>query len=142
MTICCLGDLVLDVIVRLEQPLAPDGDATSRIVLRPGGQAANVAAWSAIAPLHAAGKDPATGPVLLLTRDAAGGRTLLLALNPGGAPARFPLPRAPGGASWQLALDTGVAGAALSPPPVLRPRFAAETSELEVQPRSLRILLA
>ena len=45
MTICCLGDLVLDVIVRLEQPLAPDGDATSRIVLRPGGQGANVAAW-------------------------------------------------------------------------------------------------
>ena len=45
MTICCLGDLVLDVIVRLEQPLAPGADATSRIVLRPGGQAANVAAW-------------------------------------------------------------------------------------------------
>jgi len=45
MTICCLGDLVLDVIVRLEQPLAADADATSRIVLRPGGQAANVAAW-------------------------------------------------------------------------------------------------
>ena len=100
------------------------------------------AEWSAIAPLHAAGKDPATGPVLLLTRDAAGGRTLLLALNPGGAPARFPLPRAPGGAPWQLALDTGGPGAALSPPPALRPRFAAETSELEVQPRSLRLLLA
>ncbi len=47
MTICCLGDLVLDVIVRLEQPLARDADATSRIVLRPGGQAANVAAWIA-----------------------------------------------------------------------------------------------
>ena len=47
MTICCLGDLVLDVIVRLEQPLAADADATSRIVLRPGGQAANVAAWVA-----------------------------------------------------------------------------------------------
>jgi sugar/nucleoside kinase (ribokinase family) len=45
MTICCLGDLVLDVIVRLEQPLATNADATSRIVLRPGGQAANVAAW-------------------------------------------------------------------------------------------------
>ena len=43
--ICCLGDLVLDVIVRLEQPLATGADATSRIVLRPGGQAANVAAW-------------------------------------------------------------------------------------------------
>ena len=47
MTICCLGDLVLDVIVRLEQPLATGADATSRIVLRPGGQAANVAAWIA-----------------------------------------------------------------------------------------------
>lgn len=45
--ICCLGDLVLDVIVRLEQPLATGADATSRIVLRPGGQAANVAAWIA-----------------------------------------------------------------------------------------------
>jgi ribokinase len=45
MTICCIGDLVLDVIVCLEQPLAPNADATSRIVLRPGGQAANVAAW-------------------------------------------------------------------------------------------------
>ena len=47
MTICCLGDLVLDVIVRLEQPLAADADATSQIVLRPGGQGANVAAWVA-----------------------------------------------------------------------------------------------
>lgn len=43
----CFGDLVLDVIVRLGQPLAPGGDASSRIVLRPGGQAANVAAWIA-----------------------------------------------------------------------------------------------
>jgi len=47
MRICCLGDLVLDVIVRLDQPLATGADATSRIVLRPGGQAANVAAWVA-----------------------------------------------------------------------------------------------
>jgi sugar/nucleoside kinase (ribokinase family) len=45
MTICCLGDLVLDVIVRLDQPLANGADARSRIVLSPGGQAANVAAW-------------------------------------------------------------------------------------------------
>jgi sugar/nucleoside kinase (ribokinase family) len=43
----CFGDLVLDVIVRLQQPLAAGADATSRIVLRPGGQAANVAAWIA-----------------------------------------------------------------------------------------------
>jgi sugar/nucleoside kinase (ribokinase family) len=47
MRVCCLGDLVLDVIVRLEQPLARGGDATSRITLSPGGQAANVAAWVA-----------------------------------------------------------------------------------------------
>ncbi len=47
MTICCLGDLVLDVIVRLEQPLAAAADARSRIVLRTGGQGANVAAWIA-----------------------------------------------------------------------------------------------
>ncbi len=47
MTIICLGDLVLDVIVRLEQPLATGADATSRIVLRAGGQAANTATWVA-----------------------------------------------------------------------------------------------
>lgn len=47
MTIVSFGDLVLDVIVRLQQPLAPNADATSRIALRPGGQGANVAAWVA-----------------------------------------------------------------------------------------------
>lgn len=47
MTVCCLGDLVLDVIVRLEQPLATGADATSVIALHSGGQAANVAAWVA-----------------------------------------------------------------------------------------------
>jgi len=49
----CFGDLVLDVIVRLQQPLAPGADATSRVVLRPGGQAANVAAWVAALGGHA-----------------------------------------------------------------------------------------
>ncbi len=47
MLVCSLGDLVLDVVVRLEQPLARGGDATSRITIEPGGQAANVAAWVA-----------------------------------------------------------------------------------------------
>jgi sugar/nucleoside kinase (ribokinase family) len=47
MLVCSLGDLLLDVIVRLSQPLAPGGDADARIVLAPGGQAANVAAWVA-----------------------------------------------------------------------------------------------
>jgi sugar/nucleoside kinase (ribokinase family) len=45
--VCSLGDLVLDVIVRLEQPLAPGADARSRITLGAGGQGANVAAWVA-----------------------------------------------------------------------------------------------
>ncbi len=48
MLVCSLGDLVLDVVVRLEQPLARGGDATSRITIEPGGQAANVAAWVAV----------------------------------------------------------------------------------------------
>ncbi len=47
MLVCCLGDLVLDVIVRPDAPLAPGDDTTARTTLRPGGQAANVAAWVA-----------------------------------------------------------------------------------------------
>ena len=47
MLVCSLGDLVLDVIVRLKQPLARGADATSTITIEPGGQAANVAAWVA-----------------------------------------------------------------------------------------------
>jgi ribokinase len=47
MLVCSLGDLVLDVIVRLQQPLARGADATSRTSLSAGGQAANVAAWVA-----------------------------------------------------------------------------------------------
>jgi ribokinase len=45
MLVCTLGDLLLDVIVRLEEPLAPGADASSSTRLSPGGQAANVAAW-------------------------------------------------------------------------------------------------
>jgi len=42
--IVTLGDLLLDVIVRLEQPLAEGADANAVTKLGPGGQAANVAA--------------------------------------------------------------------------------------------------
>ena len=45
--IVTLGDLLLDVIVRLEQPLAEDADADAVTRLGAGGQAANVAAWVA-----------------------------------------------------------------------------------------------
>ena len=48
-----LGDLLLDVIVRLEQPLAEGADADALTRLGPGGQAANVAAWIAELGGHA-----------------------------------------------------------------------------------------
>jgi ribokinase len=66
MLICCVGDLVLDVIVRLDGPLAPGDDTTARTALRPGGQAANVAAWAT-----ALGADARL--VARLGTDAAGG---------------------------------------------------------------------
>jgi ribokinase len=45
--VCTLGDLTLDVSVRLHGPLAPGGDTSAHIRLGAGGQAANVAAWAA-----------------------------------------------------------------------------------------------
>jgi ribokinase len=49
MRLLCLGDLLLDVIVRLEEPLARGlrADATAVTHVGAGGQAANVAAWAA-----------------------------------------------------------------------------------------------
>jgi sugar/nucleoside kinase (ribokinase family) len=47
LVLCTLGDLLLDVIVRLEQPLERGTDASARTRTGAGGQAANVAAWSA-----------------------------------------------------------------------------------------------
>ena len=47
MLVCTLGDLTLDVLVRLAGPLAVGGDTDARICVGPGGQAANVAAWAA-----------------------------------------------------------------------------------------------
>ena len=45
--ICTLGDLLLDVVVRLDAPIAGDTDTYGRTRVGPGGQAANVAAWVA-----------------------------------------------------------------------------------------------
>jgi ribokinase len=45
--ICTLGDLLLDVVVRLDGPIAGDTDTYGRTRVGPGGQAANVAAWTA-----------------------------------------------------------------------------------------------
>ena len=47
MRVVTLGDLLLDVVVRLEAPPASDDDVPAAIALVPGGQAANVAAWVA-----------------------------------------------------------------------------------------------
>ena len=43
--VCTLGDLLLDVVVGLERPLAPGSDTRARTRVGAGGQAANVAAW-------------------------------------------------------------------------------------------------
>ena len=46
-TVCALGDLALDVVVRLEQRLEADADTPAAISIGGGGQAANVSAWVA-----------------------------------------------------------------------------------------------
>lgn len=46
--ICSLGDLLLDVIIRLDGPIAEDTDTYGRTRVGAGGQAANVAAWVAV----------------------------------------------------------------------------------------------
>jgi sugar/nucleoside kinase (ribokinase family) len=47
MRVVSLGDLVLDVAVRIESEIARDADTPARTSLSAGGQAANVAAWAA-----------------------------------------------------------------------------------------------
>jgi sugar/nucleoside kinase (ribokinase family) len=47
MLVVTLGDLLLDVVVRLEEALAPGDDANAATRIGGGGQAANVAAWAA-----------------------------------------------------------------------------------------------
>jgi sugar/nucleoside kinase (ribokinase family) len=44
--ICALGDLLLDVIVRMDEPLVAGADALALTRAGAGGQAANVAAWA------------------------------------------------------------------------------------------------
>jgi sugar/nucleoside kinase (ribokinase family) len=44
--VCTIGDLILDVVVLPNRPLAPDADTPATIRLSAGGQAANVAAWA------------------------------------------------------------------------------------------------
>jgi sugar/nucleoside kinase (ribokinase family) len=66
--IATLGDVMLDVIVRLDEPLAPGGDVRAATRAGAGGQAANVAAWAAAlgaeARCIAKRGDDATGELL------------------------------------------------------------------------------
>ncbi len=45
-TICTIGDLILDVVVLPDVPLASDADTPATVRFAAGGQAANVAAWA------------------------------------------------------------------------------------------------
>jgi sugar/nucleoside kinase (ribokinase family) len=45
-SICAIGDLILDVVVLPDVPLVPDADTPATIRFTAGGQAANVAAWA------------------------------------------------------------------------------------------------
>jgi ribokinase len=47
MVVCTLGDLLLDVVVKLAKPLAEGDDTRAETRVGGGGQAANVAAWAA-----------------------------------------------------------------------------------------------
>jgi sugar/nucleoside kinase (ribokinase family) len=46
LSICTIGDLILDVVVLPDRPLVPDADTPATIRFTAGGQAANVAAWA------------------------------------------------------------------------------------------------
>ena len=47
-SICAIGDLILDVVVLPVVPLRPDADTPATIRFAAGGQAANVAAWASV----------------------------------------------------------------------------------------------
>jgi sugar/nucleoside kinase (ribokinase family) len=103
LSVCTIGDLILDVIVLPDRPLAVDGDTPASIRLAAGGQAANVAAWASALGARSRlickrGDDAASelaarelarhgaelcgpvvagrGGVVVSTRDGAGGRTM------------------------------------------------------------------
>lgn len=99
MRVVSLGDLVLDVVVQLDQPLALGADATSSIRMSAGGQGANVAAWLATLGADAAwlGKRGADEAGLLASRkleslgvelrgpvDSAGGGVIVSLVGPDG----------------------------------------------------------
>jgi ribokinase len=79
--IVVLGDLMVDVVARLDGAVAPGGDAPARIAFLGGGSAANVAAW-----LAAAGSRPA---LVARVGDDGRGRTAAAELRAAGVDARL-----------------------------------------------------
>jgi isoamylase len=87
-------------------------------------------------------RDPGAAPAVLLFRPEEGPEgELALALNPTSQPARLPIPRTAAARPWRLAMDTARSGAEL-PDRSSRPALATETAEIELPPRSLRLLVA
>ena len=70
LSICTLGDLILDVVVLPDRPLVADGDTPAAIRVGAGGQAANVAAWASALGAHSR---------LICARGTDGGSTLAAA---------------------------------------------------------------
>jgi ribokinase len=87
--LCALGDLTLDVIVRVAGPIATGADTPAETHIAPGGQAANVAAWAAALGARARfvgkrGGDEA-GRLAALGLDARGAEVVGPAAGKGGA---------------------------------------------------------
>jgi glycogen operon protein len=99
-----------------------------------------------LAPFGSPGSGPESGAaraaLLLFRSESDDAPELALALNPTAERVRLPLPRAAAERAWALLIDTRHEGAAAVPPPTERPRLAASTAELELPPKSLRLLLA
>ncbi len=99
MLVCALGDLLLDVIVRVQGSLVAGGDVPASVDVVPGGQAANVAAW--VAALGGRGRWVGRHG------DDVGARLALEALQRLGAEACGPVASGRGGAVVSLVDERG-----------------------------------
>jgi ribokinase len=86
--VSCLGDIMLDVIVDVPAGLVPDDDTPAGITFAAGGQAANVAAWTAVL----GGEARLYGP----RADSGNGRLVGEALAAAGVEVHGPLTSHPG----------------------------------------------
>ena len=110
MGVITIGDLLLDVIVRIDELIAPDADTYGTIEISAGGQAANVGAWVAelggSARLACAHTDDPSGRLLADELRRRGG-DLVGPTGRGRAGAVVSLTRASG--EWSMLTDRGTA---------------------------------